>query len=296
MTNSLQVITEQEVLGKAFKVYGTQEEPLFLAKDVAEMIEYDKTSTHKMLESVDEDEKLLGTIFRSGQNRELRFLTEHGLYEVLMQSRKPIAKQFKKRVKTILKDIRKYGMYINDDFAKAIIDNPQEAREEMSKYFNESQRLKEIVKSLQEENSILKQAEVDLLEVEKKLEFLQDRPENTDWKTEANKRVRQLTPKITGFVKQNFGQAWNEVYREMLYSENINIKAKHTRRLKKMEMDNIPKSTIDNTKIIDTIGTDIEYVDKMFNAISNLEEKYTFKKNETSQEVPCCFGDELLDF
>ena len=35
------------------------------------------------------------------------FLTEDGLYEVLMQSRKPIAKQFKKEVKTLLKNIRK---------------------------------------------------------------------------------------------------------------------------------------------------------------------------------------------
>ena len=39
-----------------------------------------------------------------------RSLTEDGLYEVLMQSRKPIAKQFKKEVKTLLKNIRK-GMF-----------------------------------------------------------------------------------------------------------------------------------------------------------------------------------------
>lgn len=40
------------------------------------------------------------------------YLTEDGLYEVLMQSRKPIAKQFKKKVKEILKLIRKDGGYI----------------------------------------------------------------------------------------------------------------------------------------------------------------------------------------
>ena len=39
-------------------------------------------------------------------------LTENGLYEVLMQSRKPIAKQFKKGVKTILKEIRQTGGYL----------------------------------------------------------------------------------------------------------------------------------------------------------------------------------------
>ena len=38
--NELKVLNEQKVLGKQFRVYGTAEEPLFLAKDVAEWIEY----------------------------------------------------------------------------------------------------------------------------------------------------------------------------------------------------------------------------------------------------------------
>lgn len=293
----MELLKELNYQGKEVRILEIEDKPYFVGKDVAEILGYAKARNAIAKHVDDEDKKdapIQGTL---GGTQQMTIINESGLYSLIFSSKLESARRFKRWITSeVLPDIRKYGMYINDDFAKAIIDNPKEAREEMSKYFNESQRLKEVVKSLQEENSRLKQAEVDLIEVEKKLEFLQDRPENTDWKTEANKRVRQLTPKITGFVKQNFGQAWNEVYREMLYSENINIKAKHTRRLKKMEMDNVSKSTIDNTKIIDTIGTDIEYVDKMFNAISNLEEKYTFNKNETSQEVPCCFGDELLDF
>ena len=108
--SNLQVIYNQEVLGQDFKIYGTKEEPLFLAKDVANWIEH-KNITH-MMNTVDEDEKLTYTICNSGQGREMWFLTEDGLYEVLMQSRKPIAKQFKKKVKEILKQIRKTGGYI----------------------------------------------------------------------------------------------------------------------------------------------------------------------------------------
>lgn len=110
--NELQIIDERTVLGKDFKMYGDIENPLFLAKDVAEWIEYNSSSANKMLSSIDDDEKLVGTIFRSGQRREMWFLTEDGLYEVLMQSRKPIAKQFKKQVKRILKQIRHTGGYI----------------------------------------------------------------------------------------------------------------------------------------------------------------------------------------
>ena len=116
----LTIINEQEVLGKHFTVYGTADEPLFLARDVAEWIEYDLSSVNKMLDKIDEDEKLVGTLFRSGQNREVWFLTENGLYEVLMQSRKPLAKEFKKKVKEILKSIRKHGLYATDQ----LLNNP----------------------------------------------------------------------------------------------------------------------------------------------------------------------------
>lgn len=109
----LQIIYTQEVLGKDFHIYGTVEEPLFLAKDVANWIEYDGR-TGQMLNNVDEDEKLMHKIYASGQNRNMWFLTENGVYEVLFQSRKPIAKQFKKQVKAILKEIRKTGGYIDE--------------------------------------------------------------------------------------------------------------------------------------------------------------------------------------
>lgn len=89
---------EQEVLGRGFKVYGTVEEPLFLVKDVAEWIDYGTHRVGEMLKNVDEDEKLNTKISWSGQNRQMWFLTEDGIYEVLMMSRKPIAKQWKKEV------------------------------------------------------------------------------------------------------------------------------------------------------------------------------------------------------
>lgn len=109
--NELKVIEEREVLGKEVKIYGDFENPLFVAQDVADWLEYDKSSINKMLANVDESEKLVGKIFRSGQNRDVTMLTEDGLYEVLMLSTKPNAKPFKKQVKEILKTIRKTGSY-----------------------------------------------------------------------------------------------------------------------------------------------------------------------------------------
>ena len=109
MKQQLEIINEQEVLGKNFKIYGTFENPLFLAKDVAEWIEH--SNPRVMLKNVDEEEKVVNIVYTLGGNQEMWFLTEDGLYEVLMQSRKPIAKAFKKEVKKILKEIRKTGSY-----------------------------------------------------------------------------------------------------------------------------------------------------------------------------------------
>lgn len=122
--NELKVLNEQEVLGKQFRVYGTAEEPLFLAKDVAEWIEYDTSSVNKMITNVDDDEKVRKNVPTLGGTQESWCLTEDGLYEVLMQSRKPIAKQFKKEVKEILKTIRKHGIYATDNVIDNILNNP----------------------------------------------------------------------------------------------------------------------------------------------------------------------------
>lgn len=119
--NEIKVFNEQTVLGKEFKVYGSVEQPLFLANDVSIWIEHSKTSM--MLQSIDEDEKLKETLFTSGQNREMWFLTEDGLYEVLMQSRKPIAKEFKKEVKKILKQMRLTGGAVVEDREEEFIQN-----------------------------------------------------------------------------------------------------------------------------------------------------------------------------
>lgn len=122
--NKISLLNEQEVLGKRFRIYGTAENPLFVAKDVAEWIEYDISSVNKMIANIDDDEKVRNNVPTPGGLQESWCLTEDGLYEVLMQSRKPKAKQFKKRIKEILKDIRKHGIYATDKVIDDILNNP----------------------------------------------------------------------------------------------------------------------------------------------------------------------------
>ena len=67
-------------------MYGNDENPLFLAKDVAAWIEHSDVSM--MMRNVDDEEKVTNIVCTHGGNQNAWFLTEDGLYEVLMQSRK----------------------------------------------------------------------------------------------------------------------------------------------------------------------------------------------------------------
>lgn len=101
------------------RVYGSIENPLFLAKDVAEWIDYSKSNgkykVSQMTNTVDEYEKGIYNVDTPGGIQESTFLTEDGLYEVCMQSRKPIAKKIKKEIKKYLKSIRLTGAAIVDE-------------------------------------------------------------------------------------------------------------------------------------------------------------------------------------
>ena len=112
-TKEVQVLeNEVTLMGKTFSVYGTVEEPLFRANEVADWIEHSNVSA--VLQSIDEDEKVkmvceVNNVYvtsRARDTQEMWFLTENGVYEVLMLSRKPVAKEFKKEVKKMLHALR----------------------------------------------------------------------------------------------------------------------------------------------------------------------------------------------
>ena len=109
IAREISIVSRSNFMGQEVDVYGTAEDPLFLAKDVAKWIGHSDVSM--MMRNVDEDEKVTSNVCTPGGRQNAWFLTEDGLYEVLMQSRKPIAKQFKKGVKDILKTIRRTGEF-----------------------------------------------------------------------------------------------------------------------------------------------------------------------------------------
>ena len=92
---------------KLLNVYSSLDEPIFRATDVASMIQYSDGNTWKMLEMCEQDEKLNLPMVVSGQTRQVSFVTEHGLYNILAQSRKPVARKWRRVIHDELIRLRK---------------------------------------------------------------------------------------------------------------------------------------------------------------------------------------------
>ena len=95
-------------------------EPWFMSKDMADILGY--TNTAKAIrDHVDDEDKLTERIVLSGQNREVIFINESGLYSLILSSKLPNAKAFKRWVTSeVLPSIRKHGLYAKEE----LLDNP----------------------------------------------------------------------------------------------------------------------------------------------------------------------------
>ena len=102
---------------KTLDVYVSLNVPIFKAADIAKMIDYSDGNTWKMLEMCEQDEKLNLPMVVAGQRRSVSFVTETGLYNILSQSRKPIARKWRRVIHDELIRLRKSrGMDIVEQF------------------------------------------------------------------------------------------------------------------------------------------------------------------------------------
>ena len=104
-------IFENPAFGKV-RIIQQNGEPWFIGKDVAEILGYSNTPK-AIRDHVDDEDKLAERIVLSGQNREVAIINESGLYSLILSSKMPKAKEFKRWVTAeVLPAIRKTGGYI----------------------------------------------------------------------------------------------------------------------------------------------------------------------------------------
>lgn len=90
-------------------------EPCFVTKDILGILELDRTALRKL----DDDEKGVDLIHTLGGNQEVSTVTEPGFYKLVMRSRKPEAKAFRRWVThDVLPALRRDGAYVASDGAE----------------------------------------------------------------------------------------------------------------------------------------------------------------------------------
>lgn len=152
----LTVVRETVILGKKIQMYGSIETPFFIASDVAEWL--GERDGYTVARKVSDEEKDTQIVCTTGGNQKTTVLTEDGLYEACMLSRKEIAKPLKREIKNYLKSIRLTGAAIPEGNEQKMV----------SYYFSslspETQGV--IVNELIEKNKELQQFYDDLMSTE----------------------------------------------------------------------------------------------------------------------------------
>lgn len=98
----------------------------------------DLTNITETLKRVDEEDLTSVKLNSGNQLREMKLVNESGMYQIILMSNKPEAKQFKKWVTSeVLPSIRKNGIYATPLTIDSLIANPDLAIDLLTKYKNE---------------------------------------------------------------------------------------------------------------------------------------------------------------
>lgn len=178
--NEIKIINKSTFLDKEIDVWGSVEQPLFRAKDVASWLGI--KNVPDLVKRIDKEEvHRFNLRSRSGDTW---FLTEDGLYELLMQSRKPIAKQFKRGIKAILHEIRTKGGYIatqQNDTPEAIMARALKIADETLK--RHEQRVRELETQTEQQAQTIDIQQKELTVAAPKVRYYDDTLASVDFVT-----------------------------------------------------------------------------------------------------------------
>ena len=122
MENKL-MIFENEAFGKV-RTLNLNGEPWFVAADVCKALELGNPSM--TVERLDDDEKGISTIDTLGGKQRMAIINEPGLYSLVITSRKPEAKAFKRWIThEVIPAIHKHGAYMTKSVLEQVLENPE---------------------------------------------------------------------------------------------------------------------------------------------------------------------------
>ena len=102
------------------RVVELNKEPWFVATDICKAL--DIKNVTQAINRLDEDER---SMFNIGRQGETNIVNEYGLYNLILSSRKPEAKKFKRWIThEVIPSIRKHGVYMTPEKIEEVLMNP----------------------------------------------------------------------------------------------------------------------------------------------------------------------------
>ena len=226
------------------------QEPLFCLVDVCDILDLQRSAVARRLD----DEVISSHPIIDNLNREqiVNFVSESGLYEVILGCRKQKAKPFKDWVtKEVLPTIRKTGQYsINKPMttAQMFALQAQALLEIEQRQLEHEERLRALEENQRENEAALKAIPFEDV-------TLPELPER--------QQVNQLARLYAGSTGINHKEVWNKVYQELYYRFNISIRAY--------------KKNLGETSYLD-VAERIGCLDKIKNILNHLISKLELKQ------------------
>ncbi|RXH52449.1 phage repressor protein/antirepressor Ant [Kurthia gibsonii] len=105
-------------------LFDSKGEVFFVGNDVAKLLGY-SNYRNAVINHVDTEDKQRTQIEDAGQSREMTIINESGLYSLILSSKLPTAKQFKRWVTSeVLPNIRKHGTHMTPETIEKVLADP----------------------------------------------------------------------------------------------------------------------------------------------------------------------------
>ena len=147
--NEVKIFSNQEF--GSIRTVEIDGEVWFVGKDVAERLGY-KNPQEAIRNHVDVEDKGVSEILTPGGMQKLPVINESGLYSLILSSKLPNAKVFKRWITSeVIPSIRKHGAYITMETAEQMIQNPEFTIRLLQELKSEQEKRRELEKQKQED-------------------------------------------------------------------------------------------------------------------------------------------------
>lgn len=234
-------------------------EPWFAGKDVAVVLGYGDTD-QALRKHIDDEDKLIRRFDGSGQNRQMTIINESGLYSLVLSSKLPTAKKFKRWVTSeVIPSIRKTGSYSALD---------------MTQLSPEMQMLKLLTDKAIATELAQKQQEQHLQLVEQKVEGIRELVgiNPNQWREDCRRLIVRIANRMGG--NEYIRDVNAEVFQQVDERAGVSLATRLTNKRRRMADEGVCKSKRDKLTKVDVIAEDRKLVEIYIKVVRELAVRY----------------------